>query len=82
MLPEDPRFGKSSRVAIDGPMRDEIDKLIPAIWKRMDGWGIAGAGMYWKPILSVQVRPGAESRFREFVALMKNSGLVVQRKQK
>ncbi len=81
MLPEDQRFGRPTRLAIQGSMREEIDQLITVVWKRMDNWGIAGAGMYWKPILSVQVRPGAEARFQEFDALMKNSGLVVQRKQ-
>jgi hypothetical protein len=44
----------------------------------MDRWGIAGRGMYWKPVLKVQVIPGGENRFKDLQTLLEDSGLDVQ----
>ena len=43
-------------------------------------WGIALDGGYWKPALSVDVRPGAEDRFAELQSALQGSGIEVQRK--
>jgi biopolymer transport protein ExbD len=59
---------------------DAIDGMISAVWELMDAWGIAGKGMYWRPVLSVYVTPGAESRYRDLATLLDGSGLEVKRK--
>jgi hypothetical protein len=46
----------------------------------MDRWGLAVLGGYWKPILTVEVRPGGEQRFAELQLLMQGSGIEVERK--
>jgi hypothetical protein len=46
----------------------------------MDSWGIAGRGMYWRPILHVYNAPGAEGRADDLEALLEGSGLEVKRK--
>jgi len=57
-----------------------IDTFISAIWEQMESWGMAGHGMYWRPLLQVRVAPGAEQRFLEFSALLEGSGLVLEKK--
>jgi hypothetical protein len=57
-----------------------VDSLVSAIWKKMESWGIAAEAGYWKPIVRVQVAPGAEDRFQELQSLLTGSGLVVERK--
>ena len=39
-----------------------------------------GRGMYWRPILQIDVAPAAEFRYAELKALLDNSGLIVERK--
>ncbi len=56
------------------------DALISAVWDVMDDWGIAGRGMYWKPVLKFRVAPGGENRFTELQQLLENSGLAVEQK--
>jgi hypothetical protein len=46
----------------------------------MELWGMAVAGGYWKPVLKVWVAPDAESRFRELVILLKDSGIEAERR--
>ena len=50
-------------IAMTGRTAAAVDPLVTAIWEQMDAWGIAGKGMYWRPILQVYVAPGAEQRF-------------------
>jgi hypothetical protein len=59
---------------------DFIDALVSAVWEHMQSWGIAGRGMYWRPILAMEVAPQAESRFAEILGLLEGSGLDVRRK--
>ncbi len=57
-----------------------VDELIDAVWERIESWGIAGAGMFWQPVLDVRVLPGGEKRYQELKDLLDGSGLVVRRK--
>lgn len=67
-------------ISLEGPTRAGIDPFVQAIWKRMDSWGLAGARAYWKPVLKVEVAPGAEGRFADMQRLLDDSGLVIERK--
>ena len=66
-------------VMIDGSMMNNIDGFVSKIWDRIEQWGIAVAGGYWKPVLHVQVGQGADERFDELRTLLDGSGLEVQR---
>ncbi len=57
------------------------DKLVAAIWERIDTWGMAGKEMYWRPVLNFYVVPGAEPRLFELSRNLDGSGLVIERKQ-
>lgn len=71
--------GSGGRVVRLGPRTGEsVDELVGAVWDHMDTWGIAGRGMYWRPVLSVHVAPGGEERFRELGAALDGSGLKIE----
>lgn len=60
--------------------RDSVDPLVAAVWEQTRQWGIAGKGMYWRPVLSFDVQPGGQVRYEELRKLLDDSGLVVRRK--
>ena len=55
-----------------------VDVMVEEIWKRIDSWGIAGRGNFWKPQLRVKVEPGGENRFASLQHMLQNSGLVIE----
>jgi uncharacterized membrane protein YgcG len=57
-----------------------VDPLISAVWEQMDSWGIAGRGMFWRPVLHVYVAPDADRRFTELSRLLDGSGVTLERK--
>ncbi|MFZ5829235.1 MAG: hypothetical protein ACOY3P_04070, partial [Planctomycetota bacterium] len=77
LLP-DAAQGAPRVVPMTGSTTSATDDLVSALWARMDQWGIAGRGMYWQPILRVQVMPGGERRFAELSALLDQSGIIVE----
>lgn len=79
LVPE-PGTGSPKAIPMTANTERSIDKMISAVWEHMDSWGMAGRGMYWRPILNVAVAPGAETRFEELDSLLRGSGLTVQRK--
>jgi hypothetical protein len=79
ILPDDPKADRKL-VPLGERIEDSIDDFVSAVWEHMKTWGIAGRGMYWRPILRVEVTPDAEFRFEEFKTLLDNSGLMVERK--
>ncbi len=66
-------------ILVEGRMINSIDGFVSKIWDRIERWGIAVAGGYWKPVLNVQVGQGADQRFDELRTLLDGSGLEVQR---
>lgn len=54
-------------------------EFVVQLWEFMESWGIAGANMYWKPVLKVTVAPGAESAFEQFQKQLDRSGFVIER---
>jgi hypothetical protein len=80
IAPEQP--GGEPQVVVYGndPQRN-ADKLVAAVWERMDSWGMAGKEMYWRPVLNFYVVPGAEPRMFELTRALDGSGLVIERKR-
>lgn len=58
---------------------DAVDELAAVVAERVETWGMAGRGMYWRPLLVVEVAPGGEARFAELQALLADSGLDIRR---
>ncbi|MFI4876039.1 MAG: hypothetical protein ACIALR_11895 [Blastopirellula sp. JB062] len=79
-----PEKGSSKRpqvVLLQSDVRGGVDEFVSQIWTRIEDWGIAGRGIYWKPRLMVDVQPGGEKRFEELSALLNGSGLEVERNE-
>lgn len=72
--------GASARksIALNKSTIDAVDDLVSAIWDSIRDWGIAGRGQYWRPVLLIDVAPGAERRYAELQGLLADSGLEVR----
>lgn len=55
-------------------LENSMDELVEAIWKRIENWGVAGAGGYWKPELKVVILPGCETNYLRMQELLDQSG--------
>lgn len=78
-----PEKGDSKRpviVLVPKDMNGSLDDFVSAVRKHMEGWGLAVAGGYWKPVLNVTVAPGGDAQFTELDALLRGSGMEVVRK--
>ncbi|MEX0677969.1 MAG: hypothetical protein WD063_12885 [Pirellulales bacterium] len=80
VVPES-RTQAAHEIRLEGQARDSMDELVSAVWEHMKAWGKAGKGLYWRPTLYLDVKPGADGRFAEIQALLADSGLDVHRRQ-
>jgi hypothetical protein len=80
LLPDRGEYREPVVIPMPGETAAAIEPFVSATWRRMEEWGIAGDGCFWKPILRVRVAPTGETRFAEFAALLEGSGLAVERK--
>jgi len=72
-------LGEPKVIHLSQRTADSVDALVSAVWDVIDRWGIAGNGMYWRPVLSFRVRPDGDQRFRDLEVLLEGSGLGVER---
>ncbi len=73
----DPR---AKTINFEASPQQRAEALAKLIADRVDSWGLALSGGYWKPILVVEVAPDADWRFNQLQQLLDGSGLEVQRK--
>lgn len=59
---------------------ESVDDLVSTVWDRIDSWGTAGRGMYWRPVLLMEVEPGGQRRYAELQALLSDSGFDIHGK--
>lgn len=78
ILLEDSFGGKQQIVTFDNTPVQRAEQLAKLIRTRVDGWGIALEGGYWKPTLVVEIGPDAEWRYEQLVRLFEASGLDIQ----
>ena len=69
--------GAGEQIMIAGRTEEAVDELIANVWSQVDTWGLAGRGMYWKPVLSMHVAPDGVRRYTELRTLLDGSGLEV-----
>lgn len=70
-------LGEPKTISLAGGMVASIDSFVSSVWDYMEGWGRAGRGMYWRPVLNVYLGAGADPRMAELEALLDESGLIV-----
>jgi hypothetical protein len=68
------------QIALMPQTRESTDEFVTAVWDEVKSWGIAGKGMYWRPILSFDVHAGGDARFEDFARLLDGSGFEVRRR--
>jgi hypothetical protein len=59
----------------------DVERFVTAVQKEVQGWGLAVADGYWKPVLHVDVLPGAEQQFANLQSALDGSGFDLVRKQ-
>lgn len=73
---------RPDRIAQEFPFAPSIesamDPMVNHLQGRIETWGLAGDGAYWKPELHIDVQPGAEARFQQLRTLLDGSGLDVK----
>lgn len=81
VLPDSGKANDPAAVTIkfEAPPQQRAERLAKVIAERVDTWGLALTGGYWKPTLVVEVAPDAEWRFNQLQQLLDGSGLEVQR---
>lgn len=79
LAPSDTRRGSQAKqISLDQPIETISDEFSGAVKERIDDWGLAGSGMYWKPVLELNVEPGAHMTATRISRLLDNSGVEVQ----
>lgn len=80
LLPENGKPDQGFLIPFDGTPEERAELLAKAVHRRVEEWGFALSGGYWKPELVVDVAPGAEWRYRQLVRLFEGSGLDIRQR--
>lgn len=62
-------------VPLEGDTVQSMDGFVKQIREHIDNWGIAGNGLYWRPVILLSVAPQGQRRASDLERLLKNSGL-------
>ncbi|MGE3241164.1 MAG: hypothetical protein AB7I57_08855 [Pirellulales bacterium] len=54
------------------------DDLLSAVDKRIADWGMAGQGLYWRPVIELRVAPDGDGRADQLVRLLEHGGAEVR----
>jgi hypothetical protein len=64
-------------IPLIGPTSSARDEFASAIEAHIAGWGMAGQGLYWRPVIEMVVGPDGQNRATDLVRMLKNSGIEV-----
>lgn len=70
--------GQPAVIPMPGDTVESIDEFVMQVRNRIDDWGMAGNGLYWKPVVMLHVAPDGQQRARDLARLLNNSGLEVR----
>jgi hypothetical protein len=68
-------------VPLKGDTIEALDEFVTHVRRHVEGWGMAGDGLYWRPVLVLNVGPNADRRAGDLARLLKNSGLEIRGNQ-
>jgi biopolymer transport protein ExbD len=72
------RGAAGKQISLDQSVDKISDEFSAAVKERIDDWGLAGSGMYWRPVLELNVEPGAQMTATRIGHLLHDSGVEVQ----
>jgi hypothetical protein len=82
-LPERSATGEATVVGKEIPLAGStaaaIDDFVKALHDYMRDWGMAGQGLYWRPVLVLYVGPDGQQRADDLTKLLHNSGIELRR---
>lgn len=62
-------------IPFHGDTVQSLDEFVKQVRDQIDGWGIAGNGLYWRPVIDLSVGAEGQRRANDLARLLKNSGL-------
>jgi hypothetical protein len=62
-------------IPMTGDTVQSLDPFVKDVRDEIDGWGMAGTGLYWRPVIVLSVAPQGERRASDLERLLRNSGL-------
>jgi len=65
-------------ISLDQPLDKVSSDFVAALKTRIDEWGLAGNGLYWRPVLELHVGPDAKQSAAKIIQLLSNSGIDVR----
>jgi hypothetical protein len=77
ILPEQ-GVGGGRIVPVDGDVDTAAGDFAAALRDRVKRWGIAGQGLYWKPILVLKPAPDGIANANRLARRLRSSGVEVQ----
>ncbi|HEX5470563.1 MAG TPA: hypothetical protein VFW73_01695 [Lacipirellulaceae bacterium] len=68
-------------IPLHGDTVQSIDEFVKHVRDQIDAWGMAGNGLYWRPVVLLQVGSDGQQRADDLARLLKNSGLEIRTDQ-
>ncbi|MEM6799543.1 MAG: hypothetical protein AAF589_08515 [Planctomycetota bacterium] len=65
-------------VYLDGATQNGLDNFVTEVRNQVQSWGMAGQGLYWRPVLMLNVAPDGAGRADDLVRLLERSGIDVR----
>ena len=65
-------------ISLRGDTVESVDEFVKQVRDHIDGWGIAGNNLYWRPVVVLNVAPDGQQRANDLTRLLKNSGLEIR----
>lgn len=65
-------------VPMQGATQAHAEAFVTAVRRQIDSWGLAGQGLYWRPVIRLRPHAGGEQRASELESLLRQSGVDVE----
>ncbi|MEO2049528.1 MAG: hypothetical protein ABGX16_23470 [Pirellulales bacterium] len=64
-------------IGLNQPTAKVMDEFASALREHMKDWGLAGNGLYWRPVLQLNIGPQGQQQAARFTRLLKDSGVEI-----
>ena len=81
ILPDAARMSAATAVKVvplPGDTVESLDEFVKQVREQIDSWGMAGNGLFWRPVILLNVGPDGQQRANDLARLLKNSGLEIR----
>jgi hypothetical protein len=66
-------------ISLDQPTEQVLDEFAAALRAHMKDWGLAGNGLYWRPVLQLNIGPQGQQQANRLSRLLEDSGVEIDR---